>query len=54
MRICGDLISSADKDMTFLNQIVTEDEPWSFLYDPQLNQQLATWKPPSSPRKKKP
>lgn len=36
MTICGDLISSADKDETFLNRIITGDETWHFLYDPQL------------------
>jgi hypothetical protein len=49
--ICGDLIASADKDGTFLNQIMTGDETWCLLYDPQLKQQSTTWK---SPRKKKP
>jgi hypothetical protein len=52
MSICGDLIDSADKDGTFLNQIITGNET-CFLYDPQLKRQSATWKSPSSPRKKK-
>ncbi|KAJ4445277.1 hypothetical protein ANN_07078 [Periplaneta americana] len=54
MTICGDLISSADDDPTFLNQIITGDETWCFLYDPQLKRQSATWKTPLSPRQKKP
>jgi hypothetical protein len=54
MSICGDLINSADKDGTFLNRIITGDETWCFLYNSQLKQQTATWKLPSSPRKKKP
>jgi hypothetical protein len=45
---------SADKNGMVLNQITTGDETWSFLYYPQLKWQLATWKSPSSPRKKKP
>jgi hypothetical protein len=53
LSICGDLIDSADKDGTFLNQIITGDEPWCFLYDLQLKRQSATWKLPSLPRKKK-
>ncbi|KAJ4431822.1 hypothetical protein ANN_20427 [Periplaneta americana] len=53
MTICGDLISSADDDPTFLNRI-TGDETWCFLYDPQLKRQSATWKTPLSPRQKKP
>jgi hypothetical protein len=36
MGICSDLIKSADKDGTFLNQIITVDEIWGFLYNPQL------------------
>ncbi|KAJ4451915.1 hypothetical protein ANN_03393 [Periplaneta americana] len=54
MTICGDLISSADDDPTFLNRIITGDETWCFLYDPQLKRQSATWKTPLSPRQKKP
>jgi hypothetical protein len=52
MTICGDLISSADKDEMFLNQIITGDETWCFFYYLQLKQQLATWKSPSSPQRK--
>ena len=37
MTICDDLISSADNDPMFLNRIITGDETWCFLYDPQLN-----------------
>jgi sensor histidine kinase regulating citrate/malate metabolism len=40
MRICGDLINNADEDVTFLNRIITGDETWRFLYDPQLKRQL--------------
>jgi hypothetical protein len=53
MSICSDLINSADKNGTFLNWIITGDETWCFLYDPQMKRQSATWKSPSSPRKKK-
>ena len=52
--ICGDLISSADDDPTFLNRIITGDETWCFLYDPQLKRQSAIWKTPVSPRQKIP
>jgi hypothetical protein len=54
MSTCSDLIDSVDKDAIFLNWILTGDETWCFLYDPQLRLQLATWKSPLSPRKKKP
>jgi hypothetical protein len=53
MSTCSNLINGADKDGMFLNWIMTGDETWCFLYDPQQRRQLATWKSPS-PRKKKP
>jgi hypothetical protein len=53
MRACSDLVDSADKDGTFLNQIITEDETWYYLYDSQLKQQSATWKSLSSRKKEK-
>jgi hypothetical protein len=49
--ISGDLINGTDKDGTFLSWIITGDETCCFLYDLQLNQQLVTWKSPSSPKK---
>jgi histone-lysine N-methyltransferase SETMAR len=54
MSICGDLINCADKDWMCPNRIITGDETWCFLYEPQLKRQSATWKSPSWPRKKKP
>ena len=46
LEICGDLISSADDEPTFLKRIITGGEIWCFLYDPQLELQYATWKTP--------
>jgi hypothetical protein len=40
--ICGDLINSTEKDGTLLNQIITGDETWCFLYDWQMKQKLVT------------
>jgi hypothetical protein len=54
MSICGNLIDSANKDGTFLNQIITGDKTWCFLHGAQLKRQSAIWKSPSSPRKKNP
>lgn len=51
--VCGDLISSADKDPHFLKKIVTGDETWCFLYDPQHKRQSSEWKSLTSPRTKK-
>jgi hypothetical protein len=50
MNIYGDLINSTDKDGIFLNRIIAGNETW---YNPQLEQQSATLKSPSLPRKKK-
>ena len=50
MTFCCDLISSADNDPTFLNRIITGDETWCFLYDPQLKRQSAIWKTPGKRR----
>jgi hypothetical protein len=52
MSSCVDLIDSADKAGTFLNRIITAGEMCCFLYDSQLKLQSATWKLPSSARKK--
>jgi hypothetical protein len=48
-----DLIDSANKDVTFLNRIITGDKTWTFLYGLKLKRQSAIWKSPSSSRKKK-
>jgi hypothetical protein len=36
MTIYCNLISIADEDETFLKRIITGDDTWCFLYDPQL------------------
>ena len=51
--VCGDLMSSADRDPQFLKKIVTGDETWCFLYDPQTKRQSSEWKSLNSPRSKK-
>lgn len=48
--LAQDLIEKADEDPTFLEKIVTGDETWCFLYDPQGKRQSSEWKSPSSPR----
>lgn len=35
MSISGDFINMADRDNKYLNNTVTGDETWCFLYDPQ-------------------
>lgn len=48
-----DLIAMTDADDSFLRKIVTGDETWCFLYDPQTKRQSAEWKSKNSPRKQK-
>ena len=38
---------------TFLQRIVTTDETWLFLYDPESTEQSKQWKTPASPPPKK-
>ncbi|GBN56425.1 hypothetical protein AVEN_260882-1 [Araneus ventricosus] len=42
----------ADEDDSFLKKVVTGDETWCFLYDPQTSQS-SEWKAKTSPRKEK-
>jgi [histone H3]-lysine36 N-dimethyltransferase SETMAR len=53
MRICGELIAAADSDDNFIKTIITGDETWCYLYDPQPRRSSTCWKSPSSPRIKK-
>jgi len=39
MSISGDLIDTADRDNKLHNNIITGDETWYFLHDPQTKQQ---------------
>jgi hypothetical protein len=51
MSISGDLIDMVDKDNRFLNNEITGDERWCFLYDPQTKQQTSEGKS-LSPRRR--
>ncbi|GBM16163.1 hypothetical protein AVEN_126434-1 [Araneus ventricosus] len=53
VNMCRDLIGMADEDDSFLKKIVTGDETWCFLYDPQTKRQSSEWKAKTSPRKEK-
>jgi hypothetical protein len=50
MSISAHLIDTADKDKSH-NNIITEDETWYFLYDPQTKQQSPEWTSSSSQSK---
>jgi len=43
----------ADADKTFFNKIITGDETWYFVYDPETKQQTSEWVDETSPRPKK-
>ena len=51
--VSGELIDMVDQDPGVLNRIITGDETWCYLYDPQSKRQSSEWKSPSSPRKQK-
>ncbi|UYV72142.1 hypothetical protein LAZ67_9001952 [Cordylochernes scorpioides] len=53
LSICKDLIETANNDSDFFKTIITGDETWCFLFDPQTKKQSLEWHTPSSPRKKK-
>lgn len=53
MVLAGDLISMADQDDDFLNNIIAGDETWCYLYDPVPKRQSSEWKTRTSPRKQK-
>lgn len=53
MTAAGELINAADADTDFLKKIVTGDETWCFLYDPQTKRQSSEWKSKTSPRREK-
>ncbi|GBL97763.1 hypothetical protein AVEN_1278-1 [Araneus ventricosus] len=53
VNMCRDSIDMADEDDSFLKKIVTGDETWCFLYDPQTKRQSSEWKAKTSLRKEK-
>ncbi|UYV76599.1 hypothetical protein LAZ67_14001412 [Cordylochernes scorpioides] len=53
LSICKDLIETANNDSDILKTIITDDETWCFLFDPQTKKQSLEWRTPSYPRRKK-
>ncbi|GFS92876.1 uncharacterized protein TNCV_1162541 [Trichonephila clavipes] len=47
-----DLIHMANEDDRFLQKIVTGDETWCFLNNPQTKCQSSDWKAKTSPKKR--
>ncbi|XP_050538772.1 protein GVQW3-like [Daktulosphaira vitifoliae] len=52
-KICSDTLKIIKDDPSFINNIITCNETWSFTYDPETKRQFMHWKTPTSPRMKK-
>jgi len=48
--ICQDLL---ERQYDILGRVITGDETWVYLYDPEMKLQSAQWKTANSPRPKK-
>ena len=51
--ICSDIMERFTDDPELISKIITSDETWIFLYDPETKRQSMHWKTPTSPRVKK-
>ena len=51
--IFADILQSIENDPNFLENVITYDESWFFLYDPESKRQSMHWNSPSSPSQKK-
>ena len=51
--VCLDLKENAANDPSFLSNVITGDETWVYVYDPETKTQSSQWKSPGSPRLKK-
>jgi hypothetical protein len=40
---CNEIIAMADADKRFFNKIVTREETWCFVYDPETKRQCSEW-----------
>jgi hypothetical protein len=47
--VCTELKGQAESDSIFISTLITGDESWVFLYDPETKQQSSQWKAPTSP-----
>ena len=51
--ICEELHQHAVDDPSFMSRVITGDEIWVCVYDPEAKQQSSQWKSPGFPRQKK-
>jgi transposase len=48
-----EFVEMIDDDRTVLKSIVTADDSWCFMYDPEANRQSASWLSPKKPKAQK-
>ena len=53
MNVCYDLREQVGNDPQILSKVVTGDETWFYVYDPETKQESSQWKIPNSPKPKK-
>jgi len=51
--VCREFKQQARDDPNFISNIITGDETWVYVYDPETKQQSSKWNLPNSPRPKK-
>jgi len=51
--VCTEFRQLATDDETFLSMVITGDESWVYVYEPETKRQSFQWKSPTSPRPKK-
>jgi len=52
VNVCTELRQFASDDERFLSRVITGDESWVYVYDPETKRQSSQWKSPTSPRPK--
>ncbi|PNF28257.1 hypothetical protein B7P43_G06641 [Cryptotermes secundus] len=53
LEIAQDVLDNANSNANFLNTVITGDESWVYVYDPETKMQSSRWKHPTSPEAKK-
>jgi len=53
VNVCTELRQLASDDENFLSRVITDDESWVYVYDPETKQQTSQWKSSTSSRPKK-
>jgi len=53
LNVCYNLREQVGNDPQILSKVVTRDETWCYVYDPETKQASSQWKTPTSPKPKK-